>query len=177
MGWVLGVVDGWAWGGAQRGRVRGRMRGRGGARSLCFAKKGVKAALLSYRGGRALIYLYRPAYLERDIRRTEAAKILSPCGYDCADSQACVERLQSRIAQTEDFPHEIGLFLSYPPEDVRGFIDHRDTGCKLVGFWRVYGDEEYARKTFDRYRKCTRIYSDLWQKGRSLDQLTARTFA
>lgn len=142
-----------------------------------FAEKGVKAVLLSYKDCRALIYLYRPAYLERDMRREETAKILMPCGYDCANAQACVDRLRKRIAQTEDFPHEIGLFLSYPPEDVRGFIDHRDTGCKMVGYWRVYSDEEYAKKTFDRYRKCTKIYKDLWQKGRTLNQLTARTFA
>ena len=39
----------------------------------------------------------------------------------------------------------MGLFLSYPPEDVKGFIDHRANDFKCAGLWKVYGDEEKAR--------------------------------
>ena len=30
-----------------------------------------------------------------------------------------------RLADGGKFPHEIGLFLGYPPEDVSGFIENR----------------------------------------------------
>ena len=36
----------------------------------------------------------------------------------------------------------MGLFLSYPPEDVKGFIDHRANDFKYAGLWKAYGDEE-----------------------------------
>ena len=39
----------------------------------------------------------------------------------------------------------MGLFLSYPPEDVKGFIAHRANDFKCAGLWKVYGDEEKAR--------------------------------
>ena len=35
--------------------------------------------------------------------------------------------------ESGDLPHEVGLFLSYPPEDVKGFIDHRANDFKCAG--------------------------------------------
>ncbi len=70
-----------------------------------------------------------------------------------------------------EFPHEIGLFLSYPPEDVRGFIKNRRSGCKLVGTWKVYGDEENAKHKFDLYKKCTDTYRRQWADGKTLSEL------
>ena len=73
--------------------------------------------------------------------------------------------------ESGEFPHEVGLFLSYPPEDVKGFIDHRANGFKCAGLWKVYGDEEKARSLFAKYKKCTEIYCALWQSGSKLEQL------
>ena len=73
--------------------------------------------------------------------------------------------------ESGEFPHEVGLFLSYPPEDVKGFIDHRANGFKYAGLWKVYGDEKKARSLFAKYKKCTEIYCALWQSGSKLEQL------
>lgn len=54
------------------------------------------------------------------------------------------------------FPHEIGLFLGYPPEDVEGFRLHRGRDYKLCGCWKVYSDVEGARQCFRRYARCPR---------------------
>lgn len=59
--------------------------------------------------------------------------------------------------ESGEFPHEVGLFLSYPPEDVKGFIDHRANDFKCAGLWKVYGDEEKARAV----RKIQKMYGDL----------------
>ena len=83
----------------------------------------------------------------------------------------CVARLARRFRESGEFPHEVGLFLSYPPEDVKGFIDHRAGGFKCAGLWKVYGDEEKARSLFAKYKKCTEIYCTLWQGGSKLEQL------
>ena len=73
--------------------------------------------------------------------------------------------------ESGELPHEVRLFLSYPPEDVKGFIDHRANDFKCAGLWKVYGDEEKARSLFEKYRKCTEIYCALWQSGLKLEQL------
>ena len=73
--------------------------------------------------------------------------------------------------ESGDFPHEVGLFLSYPPQDVRGFIENHAVNYKCAGLWKVYGDEALARRLFDKFRKCTDIYCALWRAGSGIDQL------
>ena len=87
------------------------------------------------------------------------------------DSKKAVERLKERIRQLEDFPHEIGLFLSYPIEDVLGFIENRGKNYILNGYWKVYGNEEEARKSFFKYRKCTDVYHKLFMGGTPIEKL------
>ena len=83
----------------------------------------------------------------------------------------CVAQLIRRFRESGEFPHEVGLFLSYPPEDVKGFIAHRANDFKCAGLWKVYGDEEKARALFAKYKKCTEIYCALRQSGSRLVQL------
>jgi hypothetical protein len=134
--------------------------------------KGVRVLLMRCMGGRALIYLYRPGHLRRDFSDKEAAALLSQYGYAAEYPERCLARLAGRLRASGEFPHEIGLFLGYPPEDVRGFIENKAAGCKCVGCWKVYGDEEKAKQTFCRYRRCTDIYCDSWAKGMSVERLT-----
>ena len=73
--------------------------------------------------------------------------------------------------ESGEFPHEVGLFLGYPPEDVKGFIDHRANGFKYAGLWKVYGDEARAEALFRKFKKCTQIYCERWQSGSNMDEL------
>ena len=76
-----------------------------------------------------------------------------------------------RLRTEEEFPHEVGLFLSYPPEDVQGFIDHRAMDFKCAGLWKVYSDEERAQRLFTRFKRCTEDYCARWQAGSDIGQL------
>ena len=119
---------------------------------------GLRILPLRYHEGRALLYLFRPTELEKDLKNKTAKEILDAAGYEGLAFEQCICRLIKRLRESEDFPHEIGLFLSYPPEDVRGFIDNKAQNYKFIGYWKVYSDEGKARKTFERYRKCTDSY-------------------
>ena len=82
-----------------------------------------------------------------------------------------VAALVRRMHSSAEFPHEVGLFLSYPPEDVKGFIENRAANAKCTGVGKVYGDERQARQTFAKYKKCTQVYCERWQSGSGLDKL------
>ncbi|MDR3231179.1 MAG: DUF3793 family protein [Synergistaceae bacterium] len=101
-----------------------------------------------------LVLLYRKELLARALFTEEAASILRPLGYDHRASrvESCLERLGERFR--ENFPHEIGLFLGYPPEDVREFIRNRGRGCLATGYWKVYGDVREAKRAFQRFRRA-----------------------
>ena len=130
--------------------------------------KGLRALPLRIREYSALIYLYRPSRLKKDLEDPAAIKILQDHGYSCYGK--CLPKLIERVRASEEFPHEIGLFLGYPPEDVQGFLDHRP--CKCSGCWKVYGDENRAKKTFDLYKKCERVYCQQLARGIDIKRLT-----
>ena len=119
-----------------------------------------------------LIYVYRPGKLGRYLAQDDVRTVLSDLGYPTDDADMCVKTLADRLYEKNAFPHEIGLFLGYPAEDVKGFIEHHARNCKCVGCWKVYGDEKAAQKLFDKYRKCTDIYCRLYGSGSSLEKLT-----
>ena len=125
---------------------------------------------------RALVYLYRPAALARDLGREEARSILKGAGYGSRSPEECLRELRRRLSEWEEFPHEIGLFLGYPPEDVRGFIENGGRRCKCAGAWKVYGDVAAARQCFSCYKRCTRVYCRLYcAEGRSLEELAVKS--
>ena len=134
--------------------------------------KGLRVLPLRWSENKALIYVYRPKKLTSDISDTAAAQILQRHGYDTATCEKCIVQLARRLRCQKDFPHEIGLFLGYPPEDVCGFIENNACNCKYVGCWKVYGDEESAKKKFAQYKKCTSVYCDQWAKGKDIERLT-----
>ena len=132
---------------------------------------GLRIMPLRFSAERALLYLFRPKRLEKDLQCPCAKKILTDAGYQDAGLGKCMQCLIRRLQGGEDFPHEIGLFLSYPPEDVQGFIENRAQNYKVIGVWKVYGDEEKARKTFAQYKKCTESYCRAFRAGKKLEQL------
>jgi len=134
--------------------------------------KGVRIIPLNISENSALIYVYRPSKLSQDFSSSDAAQILSELGYSCELPGRCIVHLADRLRESTDFPHEIGLFLGYPPEDVLGFIQNRAKHSKLSGYWKVYGDEEKARKLFSQYKKCTDAYIRQHSTGHSLENLT-----
>ncbi len=48
-------------------------------------------------------------------------------------------------------PHEIGIFLGYPLSDVIAFSSCEKKECIEVGYWKVYSNQERARKLFGLY--------------------------
>ena len=122
-------------------------------------------------GDRELIYLYRPARLRRDLEDALATELLAERCYPAGGADRCVAELVRRLNRETDFPHEVGLFLGYPPQDVEGFIREHAREAKCVGAWKVYGDEEAAKRTFALYKRCTRACREDYHRHRSLERL------
>lgn len=134
--------------------------------------KGVRVIPLRMAGDKMLLYIYRPKKLKEDLAVSGTARLLEEYGYSVECTGKCVVQLGKRLCEQKEFPHEIGLFLGYPLEDVQGFIENRAEGYKCAGCWKVYGDAETAKKEFRRYQKCTDIYCALLRQGETIENLT-----
>lgn len=133
--------------------------------------KGLCLVPLRFSEKNMLVYLYRPRKLAADMTNDLARKLLAERGYDTGNCQRCVAQLRQRLENQEEFPHEIGLFLGYPAEDVRGFLELGPEKSKCTGCWKVYSDVDGARETFARYKKCTRVYCHRWEQGSDIERL------
>lgn len=120
-----------------------------------FAPRGVYFHILCECPRNTLLLVYDRVLLEAHLALPETRALLVRDGYPAGASlEALLDRLGRRLACYAEFPHEIGLFLGYPPEDVEGFQRHRGRNCKLCGYWKVYSDVDRARELFRRYDQC-----------------------
>lgn len=133
------------------------------------AARGLKILKLCECKRRVLLLVYNEKKLAARLCQPDCRELLRENGYtDDMSMEQCIERLSARIEQAGDFPHEIGIFLDYPVEDVVGFI--RNHGCryKLCGYWKVYGNPERAQRTFDNYNKCRKFLCNKLSEGQDL---------
>ena len=138
------------------------------AESRKLNKKGVFIEILKRNQTGVLLYVYRKKKLEEDFAKPGVAELMQKYGYKNRDIQDCIAHLQSSFQNRDCFPHEIGLFLGYPLEDVVGFIEQGGKNCKCSGIWKVYCNECEARKQFAKFEKCKDVYVRQFINGRSI---------
>ena len=134
-------------------------------------QKGVYFILVKAKDGMALVYVFRLKQLADRLSEPEIQAFLKKCGYTEFTVWTCLNRLQERLKDS-DFPHEIGVFLGYPLDDIIDFIDNKGADCKCSGFWKAYNNVSEAEKTFKRFDKCIRIYCKEHMEGADLLKLT-----
>lgn len=120
-----------------------------------LTSRGVFVETLAEDARRALLFLYRKQALEEALRQAKSRALLSEFGYETSGSlEGQIARLKARMRESAEFPHEIGLFLGYPCDDVRGFIRYGGRAAKCEGYWKVYADAARATALFARYAAC-----------------------
>ncbi|WP_307745320.1 DUF3793 family protein [uncultured Phascolarctobacterium sp.] len=119
-----------------------------------FADRGIAFEVLCHCTARTLILVYQPRQLEALLQKHEVSCYLKELGYKTDSVHSLLRQLGSRVSCSNDFPHEIGIFLGYPLADIKGFIENKGQNCKCSGYWKVYDDVEHARCLFDAYNKC-----------------------
>lgn len=123
--------------------------------------------------GASLVYAYRPLALSRRLSGTGTKALLAELGYDTADLEAMLKRLEERLNEADEFPHEIGVFLGYPLADVVGFMEHQGRNCTCCGCWKSYSDPKAAEVYFRRVKECTEALKRSYAAGTPLVGLAA----
>lgn len=139
------------------------------------AETGLKIRALS-KGSRCLMLLYSESRLSSCLNVPERRDILRRFGYtDDMTLGECLDRLSERLCSGAEFPHEIGVFLDYPAEDILGFIENNGKNFKLCGCWKVYSDTERAARAFENYDKCRRFLRRKINTGADLYSVIPRS--
>lgn len=116
-----------------------------------------------------LLLVYHQKLLQQQLTIPAVQKLLQLFGYPVQQNLAALlSHLRRRLQETETFPHEIGLFLGYPIEDVLGFIRWKGKNYKWRGYWKVYGDVEKAKHMFAVLEEISRAATDKVKQGRTI---------
>lgn len=103
----------------------------------------------------SLILIYQEERLKHLLQDKGYRTFLTASGYNSNNSlKEDLSELERKLQDGKEFPHEIGVFLEYPLEDILGFVLNKGCNCKYSGYWKVYGDVDNAKKIFDSYEKC-----------------------
>ena len=139
-------------------------------------EKGIYIELLKNSGDLYLIFVYRKSFLQKAVGGGKNRDFLVECGYPCdGNLQDYLHILKQRINLEKNFPHEIGVFLGYPLEDVKAFISAGGSRPVLCGDWKVYTDAEKAKNLFCKYRHCKETYIKVYKAGRRFSDMLVRT--
>ncbi len=92
------------------------------------------------------------------LKEEKVRRFLGGYGYAHGEPDKDIARLCERMnlysRKKIPFPHEIGVFLDYPLEDVKAFIRNNGRESLLTGYWKVYHAPERARLIFSAYDKA-----------------------
>ncbi len=107
---------------------------------------------------RIYLFLYDDIRMKTYLSDRENSLFLRRMGYFSIEPTALLKELRDRFSKYKDgyrvFPHEMGLMLNYPLQDVLGFMRHEGENCLYTGYWKVYHDLPGAMSTFNAYERA-----------------------
>lgn len=117
-----------------------------------------------------LVYLYSPALLNSILTIPENISFLAKLNY-APYSEVYLSTLLKKVRSGQNFPHEVGLFLGYPLQDVQGYIENKGQNCLHNHYWKVYHNVEQAKQMFAAYDACKTRLMNALQAGASFEEI------
>lgn len=118
-----------------------------------------------------VVLVYNEKALEDTLLQENNLSFLEDIGYCREDNiDNLLNGLTSRYKEVH-CPHELGIFLGIPLEDVKAFMECTRENCLMCGYWKVYGDKEKATRIFNHYDRSKSIAMDGIMNGVTLNNI------
>lgn len=144
--------------------------------SELYVRTGIVFTAIYPRLNNVLVLVYSPPYLKRVLTKPVNKAYLRLDGYPVDENlDQMLQYMSARMRHSAGFPHETGIFLGYPLEDVLGFIKNKGQNYKLLGYWKVYSNEAAARQIFDVYKYCETTFMTKFYEGVPLININLHT--
>lgn len=142
-----------------------------------LAGSAISVSLLYLSGGRATLLLYWKSALEDYLNQEEVKALLAIWGYTGFGLEAVLRQFSQQYQSCQEkgdwYPHEVGLLLGYPVEDVRGFVENRGRNFLCSGYWKVYANRRKAESLFALYENTREYAIRLLAEKRDIRELWA----
>lgn len=151
-----------------------------GYRKICNLLKGTLFELyvLSRNRGKVSILVFERSGLQAYLNKAPNAKFLKQMGYCSNNLDKVLLELAMRykmyLSAEACFPHELGIVLGYPIEDVYGFICNKGENYICSGYWKVYSQAEQTMELFKFYDDVTENMMIRLLETRNLREMLAK---
>lgn len=133
-----------------------------------FRKDGLSFTKIKRNENSVLMFVCNASQVRSVCSNSACREYLVSKGYPlCCGMKDVMDELFRRLETQASFPHEIGIFLGYPLEDVISFEEKKRKEV-FTGIWKVYSDAENARRTNEEYRRCVARCRNLLDSGVSV---------
>lgn len=130
--------------------------------------------------GKAAVLLFDRQRLEDYVWEEQVWRLFQGRGYkNCAIGNILAMfrlRYEGYLTQNQEFPHELGLLLGYPVEDVEGFILNDGANFLYSGYWKVYGKLSEKMALFREFEKARDFLLIRLSEGASLVEIMQKQF-
>lgn len=137
-----------------------------------FPKTELSCKLLMVSEEKAAFLIYREKELISYLESMEVRKMMESFGYNKYALNEILQEFSKRytkyVQEDGDFPHEMGLLLGYPVEDVAGFIQNEGENFLYSGYWKVYTNLSEALEHFERYNQAKEIAVRMISEGENI---------
>lgn len=142
-------------------------------------RSGISWFLLLENEEKVTYLLYCKEELEDYLKEKNVCQSMKRFGYENLDLSVVLSQFQKRyesyMSQRGGFPHEMGLLLGYPVEDVEGFIKNQGRNYLYSGYWKVYGHVEEKVALFERYEEARKLLLQFLAKGFCVKDMIAES--
>lgn len=119
--------------------------------------------------------LYKFEELSEYMKAEKVRKLMAMLGYKNSNFEQVLATFRKRYDKfTKDeieFPHEMGLLLGYPVEDVYGFMENKGRDSLYTGYWKVYDNLSEKLSIFEKYNTAKEIVIRLVSCGVSISEI------
>lgn len=128
--------------------------------------------VLYKKNNRITILLYKRNGLSNYLTDNKVESFMDKVGYVDKDLDRVLIRFKMRyiiyMEENKDFPHEMGILLGYPVEDIEGFICNGGKNFLCAGYWKVYENPKEKERLFARFERAKETMIRLISGGASL---------
>lgn len=136
---------------------------------VILRRSGISFFRLLRTGEKVTFLLFRKNPLEAYLKQQEVETMLVEAGDAELSLGNILSTFQKRYAHYMSaggrFPHEMGLLLGYPAEDVKGFVENEGKNFLYSGYWKVYADVEEKRRLFQKFENAKETVIQLLSYG------------
>lgn len=106
------------------------------------------------------VLIYNERELIKYMQDKDVKALLFKLGYTLDNFYETLEEFSERYQTYADsemmFPHELGIFLGYPIEDVIGYMENLGENYLCTGYWKVYKNASLKQEIFKKIERSQR---------------------